>query len=337
MYCAVHVCNARAYICVCAITQLCECDYNCINNITCVCIGGKTFMMDLLYDTIPITRKRRVHFHSFMIDIHKRLHKLKSTTPLLKQSQNAIDIIAQDLANDAYLLCFDEFQVTDIADAMILKSLFSNLFSMGCVIIATSNRPINDLYKNGIQRDLFLPFLVILKSKTSEISLLSSTVDYRFLKSTQAKELSAYMHPFSQENDKAFQSIFISNIPCFAPSKIIPLTLAVYGHRLPIPQAYLGSDFTATSQRVAKCSFNDICQDAFGASDYIELAKTFPIVFLTGVKKMDLNSRNEVGPAYSSSLYLSSSSSTTTSPPQIYYSFFVFSHALYLNHHCHII
>lgn len=147
---------------------------------------GKTFIMDLFFEVLPIKRKKRVHFNNFMIDIHKRLHRLKSASKGNSKSvgDSIMEQITNELMDEAYLLCFDEFQVTDIADAMILKSLFESMLAKGAIVVATSNRPPQDLYKNGLQRSLFLPFIQTLNDSTNVHSLMASSRDYRILKST---------------------------------------------------------------------------------------------------------------------------------------------------------
>lgn len=157
---------------------------------------GKTFIMDLFFEVVPIKRKRRVHFNNFMIDIHKRLHRLKSST---KGSSKAVgdsimEQITNELMDEAYLLCFDEFQVTDIADAMILKSLFESMLAKGAIVVATSNRPPLDLYKNGLQRVLFLPFIKTLNDSTNVLSLMESSMDYRIVKSTDRALVSLVLY-----------------------------------------------------------------------------------------------------------------------------------------------
>lgn len=142
---------------------------------------GKTFMMDLFYEELPIKRKLRVHFNTFMLDIHKRLYKLK-TLNRKTNDESHLEKIANDIIDESYVICFDEFQVTDIADALLLKSLFTILWQKGCVVVATSNRPPSDLYKNGLQRVLFLPFIDTVLNNMEVVSMESSPIDYRQLK-----------------------------------------------------------------------------------------------------------------------------------------------------------
>ncbi|EFA81863.1 putative ATPase [Heterostelium album PN500] len=146
---------------------------------------GKSFLMDLFYDSVPINKKKRIHFHHFMLDVHKRIHKWRQNKS--ENENDPIPPLSKELTSEAWLLCFDEFQVTDVSDAMILKRLFSCMFDNGAILVTTSNRQPNDLYKNGLNRQLFVPFIHFLESKCLVYNL-NSGLDYR-LSGTRTKKV----------------------------------------------------------------------------------------------------------------------------------------------------
>ena len=151
-------------------------------------------LMDLFFDAAPIRKKRRVHFHQFMLEIHARLHKLQTGPEL---AEGILPRLARDLAREAWLLCFDEFHVGNIADAMILGRLFSSLFTCGVVVVATSNWPPDELYKNGLQRERFVPFIDLIK-KHMQVHKLAGMHDHRY---EQMRGTPTYFWPLGPEDD----------------------------------------------------------------------------------------------------------------------------------------
>jgi protein AFG1 len=162
---------------------------------------GKTMMMDLFYNTMKTPRKKRVHFHAFMQDLHSRIHKLRIVNGI---TYDPVPLIADQLATDAWLLCFDEFQVTDIADAMLLRRLLEKLFDNRVVLIATSNRSPEELYKNGIQRENFIPTIELLKSKCIVHSL-DHAIDYR---KQVRKRFNVFQAPLNAKTKSNIDCIF---------------------------------------------------------------------------------------------------------------------------------
>jgi len=249
---------------------------------------GKTFLMDLFYECVPVQKKRRVHFHDFMIDVHKRLHRLKNSGT---GGGHGVRLLSEELLRDAYLLCFDEFQVTDIADAMILRQLMEHMFARGVVLVATSNRPPADLYKNGLQRAIFLPFIAQLQEHSIVHSLEASTVDYRQLKSTDRAQ-GLYLSPITSTHIALFDQQF--RLYCLETNgsqerelPVFETYLQVYGHALRVPAAVVG-------RRIALFNFEELCAEMLGAADFIDLGKHFNVIFLRGLPRLDLNNRNEL-------------------------------------------
>jgi cell division protein ZapE len=239
---------------------------------------GKTMLMDMFFELAPVAEKRRAHFHAFMLDVHERIHahrqKLKNGET--KQS-DPMPPVAEALMREARLLCFDEFSVTDITDAMILSRLFSELFSRGCILVATSNVEPDNLYTNGLNRDLFLPFLGILKRHVDVMSLDART-DYRMEKT---KSLPVYSHPLGPAADLAMDQAFDRLTSGLV---VKPVDIQMKSRQLHVPRAAKG---------IARFAFSDLCEKPLGASDYLAIAKQFHTIFLDHVPYLGPSKRNE--------------------------------------------
>lgn len=255
--------------------------------------SGKTMVMDLFYLTVPEhlrEHKRRVHFHAFMIDVHKRIHRLKVE---YGHGLDPMPPLVRELAMDACVLCFDEFQVTDIADAMLLSRLMQGLLASGVCIVTTSNRHPTDLYKNGIQRESFLPCIALLQDKLQVTSLDSGT-DYRKIEETDNGEISdtyippqVYFYPVNKETTKQVNNIWDELIRDKPVDK--DKTLTIWGRELTIPVAAWG-DTPASSS--ARFTFRQLCVNPLSAADYIALTQRFGAIVLTDVPEMDLMQRD---------------------------------------------
>jgi len=237
---------------------------------------GKTMMMDMFYDTAPVESKRRVHFHAFMLDVHARLHTARATRTDGADNDPIVPL-ARDLHGTGWLLCFDEFQVTDVADAMIIKRLFSQLWSRGTVVVATSNRPPDDLYLNGLQRELFLPFIAELKQRC-DVHHVLSPIDYR-LSGEQASSI--FISPLGPRASSQLQDV-VAKLTDNRPGDSD--VLLVNGRRLQVPWAAKG---------LCRFSFHDLCEKPLGAADYIAIAQNYHTLVLSDVPQLTLSHRNE--------------------------------------------
>lgn len=234
---------------------------------------GKTFLMDMFFDGIECS-KQRVHFHEFMLDVHKALHELKGRGEPLRR-------VADDIVAKGWLVCFDEFQVTDIADALVMKQLFEELFAAGGVVVATSNRAPSDLYANGIQRQLFLPFLPLLEARCVVHSVEASEIDYRLAIGASSDSANIYMKKGDDAGWLEAQERLIGRTP-----KIVSVELATAsGRRVQAPRADLNA-------RCAWFDFDELCGGNTGASDFLCLASAFDILFLDDVPTLDMRDLN---------------------------------------------
>jgi len=239
--------------------------------------SGKTMLMDLFYDTLPpnITKKTRIHFHAFMQAVHKDLHKMKM---LHGNEVDGIPYVAANIAARSSVLCFDEFQCTDVADAMILRRLIESLMAHGTVIVTTSNRHPDDLYKNGIQRESFVPAINLLKSRLKVLNLDSET-DYRKIPRPPS---GVYHHPLDAAA-KTHVERWFRFLGDFENDPPHPATHTVWGRDIEVPKA---------SGRCAWFSFNEIIGRATGAADYLELTRNYDAFIVTEVPGMNHKSRD---------------------------------------------
>jgi peroxisome-assembly ATPase len=239
--------------------------------------SGKTMLMDLFYDTLPdnIQSKTRIHFHNFMQDVHKELHKMKIA---YGNDIDAIPFVAANIAEKATVLCFDEFQCTDVADAMILRRLIESLMAHGTVLVTTSNRHPTELYKNGIQRESFVPCINLLMDHLHILNL-DSTTDYRKIPRPPS---GVYHHPLDAAAQRHAEHWFrfLGNFDNDPPH---PATHHVWGREIEVPKA---------SGRACWFTFQELMGKATGAADYLELVRSYNAFIVTQVPGMNLRSRD---------------------------------------------
>ena len=246
---------------------------------------GKSMLMDVFFRAAPLTPKRRVHFHAFMLDVHGRINRWRKLSKSERRSDphhkrgdgdDPIAPVARSIAAEAMLLCFDEFQVRDITDAMILARLFEALWEQGIVIVATSNRPPRDLYKNGLNRALFEPFIAMIP-RHLEIFDFDGDLDHRLRQLTAAP---VYYTPLGEDTDAAVDAVWAR---LTADATMRPTTLEVQGRSLTIAR---------TGSGAARESFEALCERALGPADYIAVAESFHTLVLDHVPAMSREDRN---------------------------------------------
>ena len=238
---------------------------------------GKTFLMDLFYDSVDVHPKRRAHFHAFMADVHARVHAWRQSRKRgAVEGDDPIAPVAAMLAEGASLICFDEFSVRDIADAMILARLFRALFAAGVVVVATSNVAPGDLYKDGLNRALFLPFLDLLRERM-EVVELSARLDYRLQKLRRAP---VYYCPDDAAAAAAMDAAFL-RLTGLASAP--PRQLALLGRTVDVPQA-IG--------RVARFGFDALCRRPLGAADFLAIAEEFHTLFVDHIPVLAARERD---------------------------------------------
>lgn len=239
---------------------------------------GKSMLMDLFFRSLPDSfLKRRVHFHAFMIEIHDALHAGRAVHAVRGGVETALPDLANQIAQATKILCFDEFHVTDVADAMILGRLFTALFHAGVCVVATSNWPPESLYEGGLQRDRFLPFISLLRERM-EVIALDGGLDYRNVRFAQD---GMYFTPLG-EGASAKMDLLFAHLAGDALPEVLHLT--VKGRVLTIPVFVRG---------VARMEFSGLCEVSLGAEDYLAIAKACHTLFLERVPRLSQEKRNE--------------------------------------------
>lgn len=238
---------------------------------------GKTMLMDLFFRESPVKLKRRAHFHEFMADVHERIHGFRQQIGRGEITDtDPVKLTASSIFEEAWLLCFDEFHVTDIADAMILGRLFAALFELGTVVVATSNVAPEDLYKGGLNRALFLPFIANFTDRM-EVLRLDARTDFRLEKLAGVK---MWLTPADAAADAAIDKAWKK---LTGSSKGEPRDIIVKGHKLTVPRSAHG---------VARFKFADLCEKPLAGSDYLRLARDYHTILIDRIPVMDFPERN---------------------------------------------
>ena len=238
---------------------------------------GKTMLMDLFFQASPIAHKRRAHFHEFMAEVHERIYGYRQNIARGEIADaDVIALTASAIFDEAWLLCFDEFHVTDIADAMILGRLFAKLFELGTVVVATSNVAPEDLYKGGLNRALFLPFIAQIKANM-DVLRLDARTDFRLEKLAGVR---MWLVPADEEADAALHKAWVRMT---GNAKCKPRDISIKGRILHVP---------CSSHGVARFSFADLCERPLAASDYLRLAHDYHTILIDHIPVMDYPERN---------------------------------------------
>ncbi len=228
---------------------------------------GKSMLMDMFFDSAPVMEKRRVHFHAFMQEVHTRMAGFRAAEIRV---DDPIPAVAKAIAKDAVLLCFDELQIKDITDAMIVGRLFEGLFQAGVVMVATSNRPPRDLYKDGLQKEQFDPFIALIESKMDLLELAGRT-DYRL---EHMRALDIYITPDDAIARGKLEAAFHRLTHGANAHEAV---ISVQGRKVEIPKA---------SEGIAMLAFDDICGKPLGPADYLEISRRYHTLIIAGIPQM---------------------------------------------------
>ncbi len=237
---------------------------------------GKSMLMDLFFDAVPENKnlkKRRVHFHAFMQEVHARIHKLRQSG-----GGDPVAVLARELAGETQLLCFDELQATDVADATLLYRLFEGLFAHNICIVSTSNRPPKALYTGGVQAERFENFIKLIEEKM-KIAALSSPDDYRYQQGSRTSQF--YYYPLGEAANK-FVMQTLQNLGATSPAT--KESLIVQGRQV---------EFKSYNNKIGIFTFNELCAAMLGAADYLALARRLNTIILTDIPKLQPEQHNE--------------------------------------------
>jgi cell division protein ZapE len=244
---------------------------------------GKSMLMDLFFEAAPVEKKRRVHFHVFMAEVQALVNAWRNGDAAARQARfgtgrgdDPVAPTAEVIAAGARLLCFDEFQVTDIADAMILGRLFEQLFARGVTVAATSNRAPDDLYRNGLNRQLFAPFIDMLKARM-EVVAVAGARDYRL---DRLRAAGTWFSPIDPDNEAAFDRLWEAMLGGDAETGA---TLEVFGRQQHWPRA---------AGQLLRAHFQSLCGEALGPSDYLAIAGRFDTLFLEALPRLRAEDRS---------------------------------------------
>lgn len=239
---------------------------------------GKTMLMDMFFEHVHVNRKRRAHFNDFMSDVHERIHAHRQKLARGEtREKDPVPPVAAQLFEEAWVLCFDEFSVTDIADAMLLSRLFEQLFNLGCVLVSTSNVAPDDLYRDGLNRQLFMPFVGLLKRHV-DVASLDADTDYRLQKTLQLPVFHLLDGAFNEGMDNAWQELTTGR-------NAAPAQIAHKGRTIEVPQAV---------HDAARFSFEDLCETPLSAADFLALAARYPVIFLDRIPRIEKGRKNAV-------------------------------------------
>tara|TARA_B100000929_G_scaffold124346_1_gene98419 strand:- start:3349 stop:4434 length:1086 start_codon:yes stop_codon:yes gene_type:complete len=236
--------------------------------------SGKTMLMDMCFQTSTINLKKRIHFQEFMVDVHQRLHKCRNE----KGINDPLNFIAKEISDEVKFLCFDEFQVNDIADASILTKLFELMFEGGTFIFSTSNFAPTALYKDGLHRERFLPFIELIETSCMNINL-TTKKDYR---KNRLQDLKTYFSILGNETEVSINEIFYN---LTGGAKLSDRKLLIKGRDLIVKNHAMGC---------ARFNYEDLCCQPLGPEDFLTIAREFDIIFIENIPKIGSEKRNEI-------------------------------------------